>query len=173
MEVVKIPFDKSKLALYFIGALVLIIAGILFIIKPFWFIRSDDPAVIKIIGYIFIILFSGVALFIAQKLWNNLPGLVLDDEGITDNAGGSSVGKFFWKDIVEISRKDIMNQPFILLKMKNPLFYLDREKNPLEKQMMELNLKLFNTPVSLTSKGLKIGIDELYTLISTNSKKFS
>ena len=157
-----IPLSKTKLIKYFIGSLLFLFAGFLFITNPQWFIKSNDTSVIKIIGYICTFFFGASALFISQKLFNKEAGLIIDDEGITDNASGVGAGKILWKDVKGIATQDVMNQKFIMLKMRNPEFYLQREKNPIKKRMMELNYKLYQTPINISANGLKIGVDELY-----------
>lgn len=161
-----IPLSKSKLIKHFIGSLLFVFAGFLFITNPFWFIKSDNPLMIKMIGYASIVFFGVCALFISQKLFDKKPGLVIDEEGITDNSSGVSAGKILWKDIKDISVQEVANQKFIMLEMKNPEFYLQREKNPIKKGMMELNYKLYQTPINISINGLKIDFEELNELIS-------
>lgn len=160
-----IPLSKTKLVKYFIGSLLFVAAGLLFILKSELFIKSNDPAVIKIIGYASVIFFGACAVLIGGKLFDKKPGLVIDGEGITDNSSGVSAGKILWKDVKDISAQEVMSQKFIMLKMKNPEFYLQREKNPIKKRMMELNYRLYQTPVNISANGLKIGFDKLYSQI--------
>ena len=166
-----IALSKTKLIKLFIGALSFIALGILFIARPFLFIRSDDPYMIKIIGYISIAFFGFCAVYLGMKIFDKKPGLIIDAEGFTDNSSGASAGKVLWKDVKEISVQEVMNQKFIMLKMKNPELYLQREKNPIKKRMMELNYKLYQTPVNITANGLKIGFESLYELINEKSKQ--
>lgn len=166
-----IPLSKTKLVKYFIGSLLFVFAGFLFITNPDWFIKAEDPSVIKWIGYASVIFFGACAIFISQKLFDKKPGLIIDAEGITDNSSGVSAGKILWKDVKEISMQEVMSQKFIMLKMKNPEFYLQREKNPIKKRMMELNYKLYQTPINISANGLKIGFDDLYELIKENFHK--
>lgn len=163
--VVKIPLSKTKLVKYFIGSLLFVFAGFLFITNPHWFIKADDPTIIKWIGYASVVFFGACAIFISQKLFDKKPGLIIDEEGITDNSSGVSAGKILWKDVKEISEHEVMGQKFIMLRMKNPEFYLQREKDPIKRRMMELNYKLYGTPINIAANGLKISFGELYTLI--------
>lgn len=161
-----IALSKTKLTKLFIGAVAFVAAGFLFTLKPLLFTKSDDPYVVVWIGYATIIFFGLCAVYLGMKLFDKKPGLILDEEGITDNSGGAaSRQKILWRDVKEISIQQVMSEKFIMLKMKNPDFYYKNEKNPIKKRMMELNYRLYGTPVSISANGLKIGVEELYEKI--------
>lgn len=161
-----ISFNKNRLIKYFIISILFIVTGILFITNPMWFIKSNDSLVIKIIGYAVVIFFSACGIFISQKLFDKKPGLILDAEGITDNSSAVAAGKILWKDIKSIAVQQVQAQSFIMINVKNPEFYLQRERNPIKKRMMELNYRLYQTPLHITANGLKIGFEELYEIIT-------
>lgn len=158
-----IPKNKAKSTKYFIGALILCILGILCITMPGWFIRSDNPTVIKVVGYILVVLFGAFTLLYSQKVFDKNPGMLLDEEGFVDNTSGVNTGKVLWKDVTNIFVKEGMGQQFIMLKVKNPDFYIDREKNPLKVRIMDMNKRLYETPINISAKGLKISFDDLLT----------
>jgi len=156
-----IPKNKTKPIKYFIVSLLLCILGLLFITTPEWFIRSNNPGVIKIVGYIFIILFGAFTLMFSQKVFDKQPGMILDNEGFIDNTSGVNTGKVKWKDITEIFIKEALDQRFIMLKVKDPNVYMQREKNPLKIRIMNMNNSLYETPINISPKGLKISFEAL------------
>lgn len=160
-----IPVNKSKSLKYFIGSAVLTVLGLLFIVAPEWFIRSDNPTVIKVIGYIFIIFFGAVMLLYSQRVFDKKPAMILDDEGFTDNTSGVNTGKVLWKDVTDIFVKEGMGQQFIMLKVKNPESYIEREKNPLKMRIMNMNNRLYETPINISAKAVKMSFEELLNLL--------
>jgi len=128
-----ISVDKKKVRLQLAGSLLFVLLGVLFVVKPFLFIRSDDPTVIRIIGYICTAFFGiGVILFV-QKLRDKKEGLVIDGEGVTDNSSGIAAGRVLWRDVKSIRVEQVAGQPFIMLEVKDPLSYLQQQKNPVKK----------------------------------------
>lgn len=169
MNQIIIPLNKTKSTRYFLGSLLLCVFGILFITTPEWFIRSDNPTVIKIVGYILVILFGAFTLLFSQRVFDKKPAMVLDDEGFIDNTSGVNTGKVLWTDVTDVFVKEGMGQKFIMLKVKNPQTYIEREKNPLKIRIMDMNNRLYQTPINISAKGMRISFDDLHQLIN---KKF-
>lgn len=145
--------------------------GLWFIISPpniensFW----GNPAKITIAGYASIIFFGLCSFFFIRKLFDTKTGLMIDSNGITDNSSGLSVGHIPWSDIEQISVVEIYKQKLILLHIKNPQHYIDKQTSFLKRKGMELNNKMYKTPLSITANGLRISFDKLLILIT---KKF-
>ena len=53
-----------------------------------------------------------------------------------------------------------------ILEVKNPQEYIGRQKSLLKRKGMELNYKMYGTPISITANGLKMPFEELFTLVS-------
>src|SRR5262249_22591864 len=116
-------------------------------------------------------LFFGVCLiFIAKKLGDNSPGLLISDKGILDNASGVSAGQILWSDIEDISVIEIHSQKLIILKVKNPQEYIDKQASGFKRRLMTMNYKMYGTPLSITSNGLKISFDELLSTLTNRLK---
>lgn len=162
---ITIPFNKKPQIRKLIIAIAGNLLGVLIILKPFLFIRSDDPSVIKIVG-IFIIIFSVLyTVIIGRQLLKQKPAIILDNEGMVCHTAVNSSQKIFWKDVSKVWMQQVSDEKFIMLMIKNPEKYLSGEKNELKKRFMELNYKLYHTPVAITANALKIGINELHDLI--------
>ena len=171
MAPVTIPLSKKKLIKNLIGSFLFVVAGIFFILKPFWFIRSDNPKVIVIIGYIIVGLFGLIGLVLLRKLFDKTPGLVLDEEGLIDNSSGVAAGKVYWKDVRRVYKQEVAGQPFVMLEVKNPEVYLRAQKNPIRKQVMELNYRLYKTPVSISAASLRISFQELFLTVEDKHRQ--
>ncbi|WP_300601484.1 STM3941 family protein [Niabella sp.] len=171
MQTITIPVNKKKIIRNLVGAAVFVLLGILFVIKPFLFIRSDDPTMIRIIGYICTGFFGVAIILFVQKLQDKKAGLIIDEEGITDNSSGIAAGRVLWKDIKNIRTERVTDQPFIMLEIKNPEAYLQQQKNPVKKRAMELNYQLYKTPVGISAQFLNIGFEELLQLLENAFKE--
>lgn len=163
-----IPLSKQKLILMTIGALIFVGLGILFVINPEKYTSSimRNPTIIFISGLASISFFGLCAPFIFKKLWDKSPGLIITEQGIYDNSSGVSAGQILWTDIQNIAVLKIHRQRLIMLQVKNPQDYIDKQKSGFKRKMMTMNHKMYGTPLSITSNGLKISFDELFSTLT-------
>ena len=165
---VEISLSKMKLTLMVIGSLLFVVIGILFVINPEKYTTPimRNPTVIFISGLASILFFSLCFVFIAKKLGDNSLGLIISDKGIFDNSSGLSAGQILWSDIENISVIKIHRQRLIMLQVTNPQEYIDKQTSSFKRKMMQLNFKIYGTPLSITSNGLKISFDELLSTLT-------
>jgi len=164
---IEIQLSKIKLLLMLVGSLTAVALGIWLAINPptNHHYHRFSPTTILIAGYASIIFFGiGIFVFI-RKLLDKRPGLIINDLGLNDNSSGVAGGQILWSDISDISILKIHRQKFIQLKVKNPDEYINRQTNTLKRKMMEMNFKMYGSPLSITSNGLKISFDELHKLL--------
>lgn len=154
------------------AALAFVAIGLWFVLAPpkienaYW----GNPTRIAIAGYAAILFFGICAVFFIGKLLDTKPGLVIDDEGLIDNSGGLSVGRILWEDIENISVIQMHRQKLLMLRVKNPQHYIGRQKTSLKRKLMELNYKMYGTPLSISANGLKIPFHELLSLVTQKFK---
>lgn len=165
---VAIPLSKRKLILLFIGSIVFVAAGLWFVINPpnisspFF----DNPTVIFVIGIASALFFGLCAVYLARKLQDNKPGLIIDNIGLTDNSSGVSAGQILWSDIDKITVLEIHQQKLIMLQVKNPQDYINKQTNGFKRKLMQFNFKMYGTPLSITSNSLQIKFDELLKILN-------
>jgi hypothetical protein len=165
---IEVPLSKSKIISMLIGAVTFVFIGFWFVIAPpqignsYW----GNPTKITIAGYASIIFFGLCSVALILKLPDTKPGLILDDTGLTDNSSGLSAGHILWTDIENISVLEIHKQKLLMLEVKNPQDYIDRQNSLFKRKSMELNYKIYGTPLSITTNGLKVPFQELLTLIT-------
>ncbi len=151
-----------------LGALTFVAIGLWFVIAPptiensYW----GNPTKIAIAGYASIIFFGLCTIFFIRKLPDNKPGLIIDDLGLVDNSSGLSGGHILWADIENISVIEIHRQKLIMLQVKNPQHYIERQTSLFKRKGMKLNNKIYGTPLSITANGLKISFDNLLTILT-------
>lgn len=102
---------------------------------------------------------------------DNKPGLIIDQTGLTDNSSGVSAGRILWSDIADISVIEIHRQKLIMLQVTNPQDYIDKQKSEFKRKMMQMNYKVYGTPLSITSNGLHISFDELLSTLTDKLKE--
>jgi hypothetical protein len=98
-------------------------------------------------------------------LFDNKPGLLIDDQEITINPYSFSTSIIEWTKIEKINIKEIYRTKIIMVYLKRPQEFIDQINNPFKRKMALFSLKTYGTPVSITASGLKYNTDELYALL--------
>lgn len=160
---IEIPLSKKKLILMLIGSIGFVMAGLWFVINPSLF---GNPTLVFVTGVASISFFGLCAIYITRKLPDNRPGLIIDKLGLTDNSSGVSGGQILWSDIENISVIEIHRQKLIMLQVKNPQDYIDKQTSGLKRKMMQMNFSMYGTPLSITSNALQIKFDELLNVLN-------
>ena len=167
-ERIEIPLSKAKLVMMLSGSLVFVAVGCWFVLDPpairnaFW----GNPTRLAMLGYASIIFFGLCAVVLIRKLPDKKPGLIIDDSGLIDNSGGLSAGRILWADIVNISVLEIHRQKLLMLEVRNPEEYISRQRSVFKRKGMELNHKMYGTPLSITANALKVPFGELLDLLT-------
>ena len=166
-EQIEIPLSKNKLTLMLIGSLIFISLGLWFVIKPPTISNPiiGNPTLILTVGIAAILFFGLCAIFIAKKLPDKTPGLIINNQGVTDNSSGVSVGLIPWDDIKGINMTNVANQKFLMLVVKNPDEYINRQKGFIKKKAMQMNYNSYGSPISISANGLKCNFDELFRIL--------
>ncbi len=170
---IEIKLSKKKIILLFIAGLVFVIFGYLGAIRPEDFVSTifRNPEIIRISGIAAVSFFGLGIIFIARKLFDKKPGLIIDEFGITDNTNATSMGLIEWNDITRVEKKQVMSTKFLILHTNNPEKYINRAKNIISKQAMNMNYKTFGSPISIISSSLKINFDDLEKMITSEFEK--
>lgn len=173
-EQIEIPLSKTKMMLTFFGSLIFVGLGLWFLKNPptsnHWLF--GNPTIIFIAGIASIIFFGIVAVFIFRKFSDKKPGLIINEQGITDNSSGVSAGLIPWTDIQEITISQVMNQKFLIFSVINPEFYLDQITNPLKRNAMKMNYKTYGSPISISANALQTNFDDLHKLLIAKMNEY-
>jgi len=127
--------------------------------------------VIKIIAIIGVLFFTGTAVLGLKKMFDIKIGLTIDTIGITDNSNEGSIGLVEWSDIIEIKTQQVMSTQFLLIIIDNPEKYIEKAKNGMKSKLMRTNMKMYGTPIAITSNTLKYKFVELERLIRSEYEK--
>ncbi|MEN2415568.1 STM3941 family protein [Flavobacterium mesophilum] len=173
MSEIRIDLNKRKIFLALIGSIIFIFLGIQFILNPEHFVSHSyrNPGFIKIAGFASII-FSGICLiFLLFKIFDKKPGLIINDNGITDNSHYGSVGLIDWSKIKGIRTRQVMSTKFLLIDVSNPQAFIENSSR-FKASLMKANLKMYGTPLSITSNSLNYNFDDLEKLILKEWDKY-
>jgi hypothetical protein len=97
--------------------------------------------------------------------------LIINSEGIIDNSSGVSAGLVLWKDIIEITTSNVMNQKFLMFIVKNPEEYINRQNGIVKRKAMEMNYRSYGSPISISANTLDTNFEELYELLQRKFNK--
>ncbi|MCH5717274.1 STM3941 family protein [Niabella hibiscisoli] len=170
--IIKVPINKSKAIKRFTFFVILLLIFTLMAIQPQLFTRSSSTGFIKVAGFIGSFIFIIGAAFMAQKVFNKKPGLIIDNDGIADGSLGVLFPKVSWAQVTEIGHLESNGDHFIKITIKDPEKYMAAEPNPLKRKMLEMNYNTLRTPVNIAASRLKMDFQELYSLIQNKRQAF-
>lgn len=167
MQETRIPIHPGKAVLLLLGALAFVACGIAFVLYPERFdgFRVPPPAFVRIVGIISIVFFGTCLVHIFKKLLQASDGLRIDDKGITDNSTASAVGFIPWDDIEKIEPIVFNRQKFILIFVKHPDRYVQRQRSAILRKGMQVQNRQFGTPIVLATNILRIRHADLCALL--------
>lgn len=169
-QIIEIPFSKRKLFWMFIGSLFFLILGSWIVLFPQKF--GDKLYIGKTTaitaGFACIILFVFCAIYLSRRLQDKKPGLVITADCIIDNYSRVADGQIFWSDITNISFVEINRQKIILIQVRNPNDYINKQTRKFNRKLMVNNFRIYGTPVCINSNSLKIPFEELLALLTKN-----
>ena len=164
---IEIALSKKKLILMLVGSIAIVLLGIWLISEADnltgW--RARNPTFTRGIGIAGVLFFGLCGVYFGRKLPDNRPGLIIDEMGLTDNSSGLSAGLILWGDIKKISVIEIHRQKLLMLHVKNPQDYIDKQTSGIKRKMMQMNFNMYGTPLSITSNSLKITFDGLHNIL--------
>lgn len=169
--ITEIPINKSKAIKQFVVFILLLLVFTLMAVKPQLFVKSNGTGFVKVIGYIVSFILVLCTAFVAQKVFDKKPGLIMDNEGIIDASLGVVFPKLSWKDITEIKHLESEGKHYLKISIKNPQGFIATEPNTMKRKMLEMNYKTLKTPVNIAASRLKIDFDELFSKVNAELGK--
>lgn len=168
---VSIPLSKTKLVLILLGS-------IAFVVIAVWIWSISDiqtkrsPLFLQAVSLLGSLFFGMCGIYAARKIFDKKPGLILDSEGLVDNSSGVSAGRIPWSEITGIRVSKLAKQKFLSIHVEEPKAYLGKG-NFFVRKLNATNLKLYGTPIHISSNSLKINFENLVELVSEYFEKFS
>ena len=159
MEDLVIFPSRKKLVLIAIAAFVFVALGVFIIKKPetYWPVRVLG-------GYLGVALFSACLGYALLRLIKPKPSLVINDEGVFDNASAIGAGMLQWSEIIEVKIISFMGQRFLSIVPNNIEVILQRQ-SVLKRWLMTANRGLVDSPINIPETTLPMKVEEILSLI--------
>ena len=169
MKPVEMAFTGKRLVLPTIFLWLLISIGIAMVIDTR---ACCSEIVYNRISGIFIILATGplglaVSYLLLKRMINPVPGLIIDNKGITDSSSLSSVGFVSWENIVGMVTKRPTAGTYTIAVLVNNAEEIINKQRGFGKLVAKLNLRGFKSPVHISPMLLKGKSGEIYKEIKT------
>lgn len=154
------------------GLFLWIIISFVFAIFFFHVITNLDWIHGKIISMILFLVSVGVLIFnivatIILKREGYI-GFLISGDGFNDISTGNNYGMVYWRDIVKIRIvKDLEHRgrKYIVLKVKDPQQYMDREPLVIKKRSLMLKYHYYGSPICFSNRGLNCTFEQLESWI--------
>lgn len=127
---------------------------------------------IQVIGVLATTFFGLAAVYGIVKLFDKKAGLIVDENGITDNTNATSVGLILWEDIVGIEKMTESSQRFLIVHTVNPEKYIQKTNGRIRRMSLRTNYKLYGSPISIIAHSLQISVDDLEIMLQREFKKY-
>lgn len=91
-------------------------------------------------------------------------GIYISDEGIYDISTGNTYGTVVWSDVEEIRIMDDISDlkhKYIVVRVKNPATYIQRELSKTKQHSLELKLQYYGTPICFSNRTLNCTFEQL------------
>lgn len=157
-----IPASKFKTFLLLLGGLAFVAVGVWLLYytqhtaKTQWDIIQAYAVGLLSIGF-----FGPITLLILHALFAKGYGVTLNQQGITIKTNVLMQTMHIpWQDITEFKAFQVERTKLIAIHVNNPETYLTHG-NAISRYLMRMGHKMYGTPISIASVGLKISHDEL------------
>lgn len=155
---IEILFSKSKLVKLLVFSIIFLIAGLWMVItQPQTSnVVFNNPIVFNAAAYGGMLMGVLGVYFFTKKLFDTRPGIIVDENGITDNTGAFSFGFIPWSDMSEIRERSVQasvtsKQRYVTIGLKDPGAYILKEPNAAKRKFMTLNAKKGESPVHISA----------------------
>ena len=170
MNKIEIPLSKSKLIFGIGGSILFVVLGYYLFTTIADEQTRFNTAFVKGVGIAGILFFGATGVYGFKKMFDNSVGLTIDENGIIDNTNATSIGLIKWSDITEIRTEQVMSTKFLLIFTNNPNGILEKVSG-MKRKLMAGNMKMYGTPLSITSTTLKYNFDDLENLLKGRLKE--
>lgn len=169
MNAIVVHFSKFKVVLIMVGALMFVCIGLTFAL---WRKEMELSLwVIVICSWIGIPFFGFGFLYACYRLIVPKPAVIVNHEGIFDNASAVSAGLVGWGEIADIAAYDFCGQCFLGIVPLDIEGFLLRQP-AFKRWMMRANLGLGLPPVNIPQSMITMNVDELMFRIQEYHRKY-
>ena len=163
MESIEFYSSKKKSLLLLLGSITFVALGIWLLLEAdnltVW--KARNPILTRGIG-IASILFFGLGIFIGiKRLIKSEIALIIDSKGLNVNPKKSLTEFIKWSDMNGFEEIKIQSTRIVIIGVKNPEYWLDKETSVFRRKLMQFNISNYNSPFNIAASGLDISSDQL------------
>lgn len=106
---------------------------------------------------------------------DNFIGFFISGDGLNDISTGHNYGVIMWRDVTKIRIVNDVENPkrkYIVLKVRNPQEYIDREPVLIKRRSMILKLHYYGSPICFSNRALECTFEELQENIQKYYENF-
>ncbi len=174
MQDTVIELSKTKLLLLALAALVFVVIGLWMFTLDTEAIengrRLNNPTLFYSVAIAAVLFFGAAGTWAIKKLFDKTPGLILSEEGFTDNSSGIAAGPIPWSEVTSVAESQIQRQKFVSIYVDDPEKYIEKA-SAFKKTAFRANMKIVGTPINITASSLKIKHKELLDLCQQYAAK--
>jgi hypothetical protein len=169
---VGIPRNKRNLLLSLLVCAGFVVAClfVLYVNEEQNYQKYSHPSLVRAALVVCVAFFGLAAVYAGRTLLDASPGLVIDAEGIIDDSGPAAVGRIPWSDIRGFGVAIFKMRRYLTVDVEDPDKYVQRA-HPLKRPWLMLNARILGSPVQIVPWRLKIGLNELLTLVRKSHAK--
>lgn len=150
------------------GLIIGMLLSVLMAILWFYIFINLDRMPGKIVTIILFLVSIGALVFdiLAYVILSreHFMGFFLSADGLNDISTGNNYGIVYWKDVIKMRIVDDLEHPkfkYIVLKVKDPQLYIDREPLVAKKRSLMLKYHYYGSPICFSNRGLNCSFEEL------------
>lgn len=174
-----IELSRTKLVLLLLASCAFVAAGVWLLTLDPAEVRAESsyrllfnsPGYARGLGAAAVLFFGGCAVVAVRKMLDKRPGLVLNSEGVVDNASGVSAGLIPWAEVLGTDVFEMQKQKMLIVMVSDPEKYIARG-GALRQTMNRANFKMVGSPVAIPSNTLRISFPELVSLFERYREKY-
>ena len=167
----EIPLNKQKIN-KLVGFLLLLTVGAASVVaRPEMIPRNPflhTPTEVRLFGIVCGAFVGAIGFFLARKLADKRPGLLVTPDGFIDYSSGLAVGVVLWADIVAWQEVRFMGQQLTVAKLRDPDKYINQHTNPFRKEQLRNYLKSHGSPIFASAGLLQCSHAELAALLAAH-----
>jgi hypothetical protein len=171
---VEIAMSKLKLILLLIGSIGFVVMGAWTIYRLQYIANPSLPKQVLTIffGTAAVLFFGYIGFFIIKKINDKTPGLIISNEGVTDNSSAVSAGFIPWSDVVGITDFRVFHQKFVSIDLKNPQGYIEKQDSTIKRKAMQFNQTTYGTPISISANALECNHNKLKAMLKSQFNEY-
>ncbi len=165
-----IEIQKKSKPVVFLAILVLAIgASGLWVLLRFIFPMLQGFFDLKISAILAISVLTIWAIYlIIRQSSKTKPGLIIDEQGITDHSNMASIGLIPWSDITSVKEEaDVFKRKLIVIIVKTPDVYIN--KTSMMRESRRSQYKQFGSPIVIAAGNLEYDSHELVSILKNRA----